>query len=103
MIYFKIHNTPEGDIIAMCDSELLGRVFKEGKLELDLEKYSDFYKGDLLEDDEAPEYIKKGMPFYTANIVGKRSVDIFLKKGLLSRKEIRKVMSVPYVHLYTMV
>lgn len=101
MIYFKVHNTPEGDIIAMCDSELLGKIFKQGKLELDLETYSDFYKGDLVEDDEASEYVKKGMPFYTANIVGTRSVGIFMKKGLLSRKDIRKVKSVPYVHLYT--
>jgi uncharacterized protein len=103
MIYLKIHITPEGEIIAMCDSELLGKKFKEGKLELDLSTYSEFYKGDLVEDDEASDYIKNSRSFYTANIVGEKSVAIFLRKGLVSRKEVRKVKEVPYVHIYTIV
>lgn len=99
MIYLKVHNTPEGDIVAMCDRELIGKVYKEAKFELDLEKYSDFYKGSLMDDKDA-ETVPELSSFYTANIVGKRSVGIFLKKGIVSEGDVKKVKNVPYVHVY---
>ena len=81
MIYIKIHNTPEGEMVAMCDSELIGKVYSESKTEIDLQKYSDFYKGELVEEKEAePVAERKGV--YTANIVGERSVGLFIKSGV---------------------
>ena len=79
MIYFKGHETDKGTIIAMCDEELLGRVLKEGKRELDLEKYSGFYNEELITEQEAKSRIKDDL--YTANVVGKRSVQIFALLG----------------------
>lgn len=102
MIYAKVHNTPEGQIIAMCDSELLGKAYKQDKVELDLERYSDFYRGDEIDDKEA-EKIVINHDFYTANVVGKKSVQIFINKGLASKADIRKINGIPFIQIFKMV
>ncbi len=99
MIYIKVHPTEEGEIIAMCDSELLGKVYTEGKQELDLSTYSGFYKGELVSEEAAAATPALGI-FYTANIVGKRSVEILIKKGLAKKSDLKKVRGVPYLHLF---
>ena len=41
----KVHRTKDGRLIlALCDSELLGKVFVEGDVKLDLT--TDFYQGE---------------------------------------------------------
>ncbi|MFH1064557.1 MAG: DUF424 family protein [Candidatus Woesearchaeota archaeon] len=37
----KVHKTPNGMILALCDTEILGKTFEEGKLQLNLD--SQFY------------------------------------------------------------
>ncbi len=99
MIYIRIHTTPEGKIVAMCDSELLGKIYREEKRELDLSSYSGFYRGDLIDEKEAEATIPIS-DFYTANAVGERSVGIFVKKGLASASEAHKVDGIPYLQLF---
>ncbi len=100
-IYIKVHPTPEGEIIAMCDSELLGRKYSEGKVELDLSAYSNFYRGELVGEEEAGSAIALD-GFYTANIVGERSVRIFIRKGIASESDVKRVEGIPYMHLFKM-
>ena len=40
----KIHKRDDRTILAVCDSDLIGRTFTEGERQLDLS--SDFYKGE---------------------------------------------------------
>ncbi|MGB9732409.1 MAG: DUF424 family protein [Candidatus Micrarchaeia archaeon] len=97
MIYFKRYPTEHGYIIAMCDEELIGKVIKEGKIEIDLEKYANFYKGELLKEEEieiSPDEI------YSANIIGERSAKIIVKKGLAKEEEIKKVAGIPFVQIF---
>ncbi len=102
MIYIRFHETEKGAIIAMCDKDLLGRELKEGKRELDLKRYSDFYKGELV-DKKAAERMISDESIYTANIVGRESVDICIAKGLASESDIATIAGVPYLHIYRMV
>ena len=102
MIYIKLHETEKGAIVAMCDKELLGKEFKEGKRELDLKKYSDFYKGDLVNKSTAEKMISKES-IYTANIVGKESVEVCIEKGLASGQDVAMIAGVPCLHIYKMV
>ena len=99
MIYLRLHETDRGAIVAMCDKELLGKVFSEGKHEIDLRKYADFYKGDLLDRNAAEKMISKDS-IYTANVVGKESVSICVDKGLASEGDIAMISGVPYLHIY---
>lgn len=99
-VYLKSYVTEKGTMIAMCDSELIGKTFKEGKVELDLDKYADFYKGQLLEVADAERNIKEEASIYSANVVGKRSVNILIKNGIVAKEDVKQVESVPFVHLY---
>ena len=51
MILVKVHETPNGKLIAVCDEELLGKRYEEGNKELDLVRYSDFYRGEREDED----------------------------------------------------
>ena len=53
MIYIKIHETEHGaKILAMCDKSLIGKVLEEGNVYIDLKLYSDFYTGELIDEEE---------------------------------------------------
>ena len=99
MIYLKVHDTEKGRIIAMCDEELLGRIFNEGKRELNLRTYSEFYKGELVDEGYIQRVIGAG-DLYSANVVGKKSVDLFVMKKIIKKEQVKKVAGVPFVQVY---
>ncbi|MDE1824764.1 MAG: DUF424 family protein [Candidatus Micrarchaeota archaeon] len=102
MMYLKVHKTEKGDMIALCDEEILGKILREGKKELDLKTYSDFYRGDLCTNEQADKLLSFDT-LYSANIVGEESVNIVIKKGLVGKSQVMKIAKVPYVHVYTMI
>ena len=101
MIYLKIHKTEKGDLIAMCDEKFLGKVFNEGKAELNLKTYSDFYNGDLVEAKQAAAMIDV-RALYSANIVGPEAIKVVIEKGIAQESEVKSIAQVPYLHIYTM-
>jgi len=98
LIYLNKFDSPKGIMLAMCDEELIGRVLKEGKVEIDLEKYGAFYKGDLMSEEEASDLVTDKV--YSANVVGDRCVSIFVKKGLVKPEDIKTVQGVKFIHLF---
>lgn len=98
MIYFNRFESPKGIMIAMCDEELMGRMLSEGRIEIDLEHYGGFYKGELLAEDEAARRIDRKV--YSANIVGNRSVDILVRMGIVKGDEVKTVQGVKFVHIF---
>ncbi len=101
MIYIRIHHTDKGMMVAMCDEELIGQVFTEGAREINLKDYADFYKGELIREEEVLKRIDESS-LYSANVVGKRAVKQVIKKGLASQKQVAKVSGVQFVQIYTM-
>lgn len=99
-VYFKSYSTEKGIMIAMCDKELLGKVLTEGKVELDLERYAAFYKGELISQEDAVEKLKEDRVIYSANIVGKASVDAFIKAGIIARPSVKTINKVPFLQVY---
>lgn len=100
MIYLKIHDTDEGHIIAMCDESLIGKVYEEKELVIDLKDYSDFYIGDLTDPENL--LISRDLKFNSANIVGEESIKVALKNGLIEKENINSIMGIPYAHTYWM-
>ena len=98
MIYLKQYSTPNGTILAMCDEELIGRTLKGEGTELDLDKYSGFYKGELVDEAKAREMIDEDL--YSANVVGERSMLIVVDKGLVKKDEIKAISNVPFVQIF---
>lgn len=83
------------EIIALCDSELLGKTFEQGEFQLDVKE--SFYKGKEISEEEA---IKTMQEFYaedaTFNIVGEKSTNAALKAGIISKEGINTIQNIPF-------
>ena len=78
-------------MLAVCDKELLGKKLSEGNAELDLS--SDFFKGKEMPDGEIGDLLRNS---WTANIVGKKSVELALKEGIITKEHVKKIKDVVY-------
>jgi len=88
------------DTVAICDSELLGKYFEEGKFQLDIKE--NFYKGEEKSAQEVIQIIQDmKKEDATFNIVGERSVDTAIKAGLVKEdsigKSIGKIKNIPFI------
>ncbi len=89
----KIHNGYR-DMIAICDSDLIGRVFEEGKMQIDVRV--SFFDGDEKNEEEVEKIIHEGATEdATFNIVGKKSVAIAIKSGLVAKESVMTVQNIP--------
>ena len=95
-MYLKLHSTPEGDVVALCDAAHMGKVLIDGKRRLDLSAYASFYKGAIVSREAA---VKALCGAKNANIVGKKSLDAARAAGLDVSGAI-SIAGVPHLHLY---
>ena len=96
-MYLKIHENAEGRIVAVCDKDLIGKVFESKSLYLDLDKYRSFYIGELATEEMVKNALKR---FTSVNIVGKKAVNVAVKNGLVGKDEIKYINKVPYIQVY---
>ncbi len=87
----RVHPTPRGKLIALCDSGLLGKVFEEGDVRLDLS--SRFYAGEEMGREEV--FLILG-DCYLVNAVGGESVEVLISKGLVDEKNVLEIEGIPY-------
>ena len=91
----KKHKTHEGKIIiSVCDSDLIDKVFDDGKLQIDLN--SDFYKGENLDENKIFELLKN---CYLAVFIGKKSVGFGIKKQIIDESKVIKIKEVPFAQV----
>ena len=90
----KIHRTYR-DVVAVCDSELIGKYFKEGNFQLDIKE--SFYNGDEKTKEETIKMMEKmSCEDATFNIVGEQAVNCALEAGIISKDGIKKIQGVPF-------
>ena len=83
------------DVVAICDSELLGKYFEEGEFQLDVKE--NFFKGEKKTEQEVIRIIEKmRKEDATFNIVGERSVQTAIKTGIISRDSIKEIQGIPF-------
>ena len=84
-------------ILAACDAELLGRVFREGDAVLDLQKYRSFYEGGKVTQGELAVLLKESV---NINLVGKKTIAVAGKCMKLSPAGVKKIGGVPHLQIY---
>lgn len=90
----KIHKSYR-EVVALCDTELLGKKFEQENKQLDLKE--SFYKGDEVSEEEVVEILKKlSAEDATFNIVGEKSCAAALKAQIISQDQIKKISDVSY-------
>lgn len=83
------------DVVAVCDSSILGKKFEQGKFQLDVKE--SFYKGEQVSEEKAIEIMKKmAAEDATFNITGEKSVNAAIKAGVISKESIGKIQGIPF-------
>lgn len=96
------------DVVAICDSDLLGKKFEElsesGELILQLDVKENFYKGKEgreIDNEELLALIKSfSLEDATFNIVGENSVAVAIRAGIVSRESVKRIQEIPYAMVF---
>lgn len=90
----KIHKSYR-HIIAICDSELIGKRFEEGKYQLDVKE--SFFKGEEKTKQEVidimQDLFKEDATF---NIIGSESTQTAIEAGIINKQGIKEISDVPF-------
>ena len=93
-MFVKIHRAYR-TVVAMCDSELLGKKFEEGIKQLDVR--TSFYKEEEVSHERAVTILKfQAREDATFNIVGPKSIEAAKEAGLITKDSIGYVDNVPF-------
>ena len=102
MIYLKIHDTENGSMVAMCDEALIDKLLSDGEVVLDIKTYNSFYKGKKVTKDEAKSIVEQAEPIYSANVIGKESIEVAISLKIVEKSGVLWIKDVPYAHSYSM-
>ena len=94
MFYLKIHKKENEVIVAVCDKEILGKKFKTGKLQLEVNEK--FYKGDLVNIENVMGAMKNAT---IANLVGNRIVDAAISNKFIEPENVLDIGGVKHAQL----
>ena len=84
-------------LLAACDTDLLGRVLREGKIVFEVRE--DFYKGPKMSADEAIDLMRKST---MVNMVGNCIVQKAIEKGLIHHEAVLNISGVPHAQIVKM-
>jgi uncharacterized protein len=94
MISIKIHKSYRL-VVAICDSNLLGKKFEEGNRQLDLRE--NFFKDKNYNEKEAIEIMKyQKCEDATFNIIGENSIHAALEAKIISKESVSKIDNIPF-------
>ena len=83
------------DVVAICDSELLGKRFEEGQFQLDVKE--SFYKGEEMDEEQTSNIIiRMSGDDATFNIVGKKSIALAIDAGIIAKEGIKTIQGIPF-------
>lgn len=83
------------EIVAVCDTPLLGKLFEEGKFQLDVKE--SFFKGDELNKEETIRVMQNmAKEDATFNIIGEESTQAALEAGIITKQGIKKIDNIPF-------
>jgi len=93
-MFIKIHKAYR-DVVAICDSNLIGKKFEDGSRQLEVKEK--FFKGEEKTEKEVIKLIERlSESDATFNIVGKSSCEAAIKAGIVSKEEIKTIKKIPF-------
>ena len=93
-MFVKVHKSYRS-VVAVCDSDLVGKTFEEGKFQLEVKE--SFFKGEEVQKDRVIFLMKKMlMEDATFNIVGEDSIDAAIKAEIISEDSVGEIQGIPF-------
>ncbi|EFD92700.1 MAG: Protein of unknown function DUF424 [Candidatus Parvarchaeum acidophilus ARMAN-5] len=94
----KIHNKGESnEIIAVCDSALLGKTLNDDEKEIEFLVSPDFYGNETLEWDEIKIALIRGS---NINIIGNDVVELASKEGIINQNNTIDINGIKHAQVY---
>jgi hypothetical protein len=90
----KLKKIDRNVLLCMCDTEILGRTLREGKIVFCVKE--DFYKGIRLDVEEAVSMIRSST---IVNMIGKNVVKKAIEKGFVHPEAILMIEGVPHAQI----
>lgn len=87
----KIHKADGRRIVSICDENLIGKIFADEPLQLDVSEF--FYKGNRMSEEETLNVARNAN---SLNIVGEKSIKFALKNELIGKENIVKIKKIPH-------
>lgn len=94
-MYFKVREGRHSDVIAVCDEDILGKTFEEGKYCITVSEH--FYRG---EKGDAATIARLLRDADNVNLIGKESIALGLKLGIITKENIIIIAGVPHAQAY---
>ncbi|MBI2573317.1 DUF424 family protein [Candidatus Woesearchaeota archaeon] len=82
---------PHGSVVVITDTQILGKLFEEGRKQLDLTK--EFYVGERRTKEHAREIMKASRHVH---LTGKQAVELGIELGLVDSKRVLVVQGIPH-------
>jgi len=97
-MFTKIHRSYR-TVVAICDSEIIGKKFEEEEKQLNLTEK--FYKDKEMNEEQTIKLIQlQAAEDATFNIVGKESIATAIKSGLIDKENIGYIKDIPFVLVF---
>lgn len=97
-MFLKVHHPPgAGDIVAVCDRELLNTTISYGEVSVRISEA--FYGNVPASEDEVRIALEKAE---TINLMGRRSVSIAIEMGLITRSGCIMIGEIPHAQVYSL-
>jgi hypothetical protein len=97
-MFLKVHCSPgAGDIVAVCDRELLNTTISHGELSVKISEW--FYGNCPASEDMVRAALKKAG---NINLMGKRSVGIAIDMGLVTQSGCIMIGDIPHAQVYSL-
>ena len=84
-------------LLATCDTELLGKILREGKIVFEI--HEEFYKGPKMTVEEVIDLMEQST---IVNMVGHKIVKKAIEKGLVHPDAVLKISGVPHAQIVKM-
>ncbi|MDH7508713.1 MAG: DUF424 family protein [Methanomassiliicoccales archaeon] len=94
MITARVYRRGEEIVVAACDKDLLGKMFREGELHIEVVK--DFYEG---EDVDEETLVNRLSIATIANLVGELTVGIAIRHNFINEECVLRIAGVPHAQM----
>ena len=83
------------DVVAVCDSELLGKRFEEDSFQIHVKE--NFYNGEEMSEAQTIDFLRKmRMEDATFNIIGENSVNAALQAGIITEDSVGEIQGIKF-------
>ena len=93
-VYVNLKRVGRNVLLAICDSDILGKTLREGKIVFNVKE--EFYNGGRVDIEEAVEMIPNSN---IVNMVGKNCVEKAIAKGLVHPQAVLHIEGIPHAQI----